>query len=69
MLKIKRRTVPLATEGTINRLNMELGEEKERRSELEDAMMELAELYAEQDEIIAEQNDALIELAEIIEEG
>ena len=43
-------------------LAMQLTEERERRAELENAVVELAELYAEQD-------DALVELAEIIVEG
>ena len=41
---------------------MELTEERERRTELEDAVLELGNLYADQD-------DALVELAEMIEEG
>ena len=44
-----------------NRLRMELTEERERRTELEDAVLELGNLYADQD-------DALVELAEMIEE-
>ena len=44
-----------------NRLGMQLTEERQRRTELEDAVVELAALYAEQD-------DAIVELAEIIEE-
>lgn len=45
-----------------NRLKHQLEAEKERRTELEDAVLELAELYSEQD-------DALVELAEILVEG
>ena len=45
-----------------DRLRIRLGEEQARRDELETAVVELAELYAEQD-------DALVELAGIIEEG
>ena len=41
---------------------MQLTEERQRRTELEDAVLELAGLYAEQD-------DALVELAGLIEEG
>lgn len=42
------------------RLRTALAEERERRSELEDAVLELGMLYAEQD-------DALVELAEMME--
>ena len=45
-----------------DRLRIRLGEEQARRDELETAVVELAELYAEQD-------DALVELAGMIEEG
>lgn len=45
-----------------DRLRIRLGEEQVRRDELETAVVELAELYAEQD-------DALVELAGMIEEG
>ena len=45
-----------------DRLRIRLGEEQARRDELENAVVELAELYAEQD-------DALVELAGMIEEG
>lgn len=45
-----------------DRLRIKLGEEQARRDELETAVVELAELYAEQD-------DALVELAGMIEEG
>lgn len=41
---------------------MQLTEERQKRTELEDAVLELAGLYAEQD-------DALVELAGLIEEG
>ena len=44
-----------------NRLKMQLTEERERRVELEDAVLELGNLYADQD-------DALVELAGMIEE-
>lgn len=44
-----------------NRLKMQLTEERERRAELEDAVLELGNLYADQD-------DALVELAGMIEE-
>lgn len=62
MLKIIRRLFPLEKEGEINRLNTELEEERQKNAELEDAVIELGELYAEQD-------DALVELAGMIEEG
>lgn len=42
------------------RLRTALAEERERRLELEDAVLELGTLYAEQD-------DALVELAEMME--
>lgn len=59
MLKIKRRTFPLEKEGEINRLTSELEAEKARNNDLEAGIVELAELYAEQD-------DAIVELAELI---
>lgn len=59
MLKIIKRTWPLEKEGQINRLNADLAEEKRRNNELEDAVVELGGLIAEQD-------DALVELAELI---
>ena len=62
MLKIIRRLFPLEKEGELNRLNTELEEERQKNAELEDAVIELGELYAEQD-------DALVELAGMIEEG
>ena len=62
MLKIVRRLFPLEKEGELNRLNTELEEERQKNAELEDAVIELGELYAEQD-------DALVELAGMIEEG
>ena len=43
------------------RLKMKLNEEQNKRQELEEAVLELAELYAEQD-------DAIVELAGMIEE-
>ena len=43
-----------------NQLKQQLEAERERRIELEDAVIELAQLYSEQD-------DALVELASIIE--
>ena len=57
---IRGETARLVREN--DRLKANLVEERERRTELEDAVLELAELYAEQD-------DALVELAEIIVEG
>ena len=45
-----------------DRLKAQLNEERQNRLDLEDAVMELGELFAEQD-------DALVELAEIITEG
>lgn len=59
MLKTIKRTWPLEKEGQINRLNADLAEEKRRNNELEDAVVELGGLIAEQD-------DALVELAELI---
>ena len=59
MLKIVKRKMPLEAEGTINRLSSELETEKTRRTELEDAVLELGGLFAEQD-------DAIVELAELI---
>ncbi len=61
MLKIIRRLFPLEKEGEINRLNAELEAEKQHNAELEDAIVELGALYAEQD-------DAIVELAGMIEE-
>ena len=61
MLKIIRRLFPLEKEGEINRLNAELEAEKQHNTELEDAIVELGALYAEQD-------DAIVELAGMIEE-
>lgn len=62
MLRIIKRLFPLEKEGEINRLSAELAAEKTRNAEIEDALVELGELYAEQD-------DALVELAGMIEEG
>jgi len=62
MLRIIKRLFPLEKEGEINRLGAELAAEKARNAEIEDALVELGELYAEQD-------DALVELAGMIEEG
>lgn len=45
-----------------DRLKAQLNEERQNRIDLEDAVMELGELFAEQD-------DALVELAEIVVEG
>ena len=59
MLKIVKRKWPLEKEGEINRLSSELAEEKQRNAELEDAVIELGGLVADQD-------DALVELAELI---
>ena len=59
-LVVRKEMANLIRENT--KLNMLLNEERERRVELEDAVIELAELYSEQD-------DAIVELAEIIEEG
>lgn len=68
MLKIIRRLFPLEKEGEINRLKTELEAEKERRTELEDAVLELGDLYSAQDEALTDVGDALIELAEMITE-
>lgn len=45
-----------------DRLKSQLNAERERRTELEEAVLELAQLYSEQD-------DALVELADIIVGG
>lgn len=68
MLKIIKRLFPLEKEGEINRLTTELAAEKERRAELEDAVLELGDLYSAQDEALTDVGDALIELAEMITE-
>ncbi len=68
MLKIFKRLFPLEKEGEINRLTTELAAEKERRAELEDAVLELGDLYSAQDEALTDVGDALIELAEMITE-
>ena len=68
MLKIFKRLFPLEKEGEINRLTTELAAEKERRVELEDAVLELGDLYSAQDEALTDVGDALIELAEMITE-
>ena len=68
MLKIIKRLFPLEKEGEINRLKTELETEKERRTELEDAVLELGDLYSAQDEALTDVGDALIELAEMITE-
>lgn len=68
MLKIIKRLFPLEKEGEINRLTTELATEKERRAELEDAVLELGDLYSAQDEALTDVGDALIELAEMITE-
>lgn len=57
---IKGAAAKLTRENT--RLKMRLTEERENRLELEAAVVELAELYAEQD-------DAIVELAGLLEEG
>ena len=59
MLKIIRRNYPLSAEGQLNNAKNELATEKQRNDDLEAAIVELAELFAEQD-------DAIIELAELI---
>ena len=59
MLKIIRRKYPLSAEGQLNNAKNELATEKQRNDDLEAAIVELAELFAEQD-------DAIIELAELI---
>ncbi len=59
MLKVVRRTFPLTKEGEINRLKQELEAEKQRNDDCEAALVELAELAAEQD-------DALVELAGLV---
>ena len=62
MLKIVKRKWPLEKEGELNRLSTELSTEKQHNAELEDAIVELGELFAEQD-------DASVDLAELIEGG
>lgn len=59
MLKIVKRHFPLEAEGQINRLKAENEQLKRKNEDAENALVELAELYAEQD-------DALVELAELI---
>ena len=49
MLKVKKVKVPLEMTGTINYLTMKLQEEHEHNMELEDAIVELAELIEEKD--------------------
>ena len=61
MLKLIHRIFPLEKEGEINRLKAELAQQKQRNDDAENALVELAELYAEQD-------DAMVELAEMIAE-
>lgn len=56
---IRGATAKLKRENS--RLTVKLAEEKAKRIELEDAIVELGSLFAEQD-------DALVELAELIEE-
>ena len=57
---VKGPAAELIRENT--KLKMQLAEERQARADLEDAVMELGELFAEQD-------DALVELAGLIEEG
>lgn len=59
MLKIIKRLFPIEKEGEINRLKQELTAEKQRNDDCEAALVELAELAAEQD-------DAIVELAGLI---
>ena len=54
---IKGMTAKLLREN--DRIKMELNAEKQRNDEMETALVELAELFAEQD-------DALVEIAEIV---
>ena len=61
MLKVIKRLFPLRKEGEINKLKTELTQQKLRNDDMEGALVELAELYAEQD-------DAIVELAGMIEE-
>ena len=66
MLKIIKRLFPLSKEGEINRLTSELEAEKAHSADLDNALIELGDLYAAQDDT---QNDictALIELADMI---
>lgn len=51
----------ISERATLDNALAQLAAETKRRTELEDAVLELAELYAEQD-------DALVELAELMEE-
>lgn len=57
---VKGTAAELIRENT--KLRMQLAEERQARADLEDAVLELGELFAEQD-------DALVELAGLIEEG
>lgn len=59
MLKITRRKYPLEAEGRINALNSLLEQERHRNDDLEEALVEIAEISAAQD-------DAIVELAELI---
>ena len=59
MLKVIKRTFPLAKEGEINRLKMELENEKQRNNNHEEALSELAQKAADQE-------DAIVELADLI---
>lgn len=61
MLIIRRRKYPLEEEGKVNKLSSDLATEHQLRMDLEDAVVELGELFAEQD-------DALVELASLIVE-
>lgn len=60
MLRISKRTYPLELDGRINRLISENEALKQYKEETENALIELAELLAEQD-------DAIVELAEFVE--
>ena len=62
MLKFKKRKVPLSVEGTINRLSMDVETEQLARTDIEDALIELGSLFADQE-------DAIVELADIIVGG
>lgn len=57
---VKKETAKLLRENA--RLKRQLTENEQRTSDLEDAVVELAGLYAEQD-------DALVELADLVAEG
>lgn len=61
MLKYIRKHFPCVKDGDPDQIKADLAREKQHSADLESALVELAELYAEQD-------DAIVELAGMIEE-